>query len=80
MRIADERAALLGHRRVLLDRKRVNWRFVSQRGTEMLAFIERRIRFCAFQEYLLGGPPLHRKGGFDPNQPRVPAGNTDGGQ
>jgi hypothetical protein len=74
MRVADERNAFLCHRRVLLERKRINWRFFSQHDAEMLAFVERRIRLCDFQDYLLGGPPLHRKGGFDPNQPRVPAG------
>jgi hypothetical protein len=80
MRLADERAAFLCHRRVLLERKRINWRFFSQQDAGMLAFVERRIRLCDFQDYLLGGPPLHRKGGFDPNQPRVPAGNSDGGR
>ncbi|MGE4164542.1 MAG: hypothetical protein AB7E67_01000 [Xanthobacteraceae bacterium] len=78
--IEDEKTSLLVHRRVLLDRKRVNRRFFSRRDAEMLDFVERRIRFCNFRLYLLGGPPLHRKAGFDPNQPRVPAGNSDGGQ
>ena len=27
-----------------------------------------------------GAPPGLRRGGYDPNQPRVPAGNSDGGQ
>ncbi|MGE0564707.1 MAG: hypothetical protein AB7O50_09355 [Pseudolabrys sp.] len=78
--IEDEKTSFLVHRRILLDRKRINWRFFTQRDAEMLAFVESRIRLCEFRLYLLGGPPLHRKAGFDPNQPRVPAGNSDGGQ
>lgn len=80
LRVADERNAFLCHRRVLLDRKRLNWRCSDGRDDEMLAFVERSIRFRDFLLYMLGGPPLHRKGGFDPNQPRVPAGNSDGDQ
>jgi hypothetical protein len=30
--------------------------------------------------YFLGGPPVYRKANFNPDQPRVPAGNPDGGQ
>jgi hypothetical protein len=68
------------HRRVLLDRKRLNWRSPSEHDEEMLAFVERSIKLRGFLLYMLGGPPLHRKAGFDPNQPRVPAGNSGGGQ
>lgn len=80
IRIADARNALATHRRFLLHRKAFNRRFFSPRDAEMLAVVERGIRLRDFQLYLLGGPPLHRKAGFDSNQPRVPAGQTGGGQ
>jgi hypothetical protein len=49
LRVADERNAFLCHRRVVLERKRINWRSFSQHDAEMLAFVERRISSAIFR-------------------------------